>query len=224
LTTAQIVKQTYKLLRNNWSIYFHTRKVSVGWLDDSQCHPFEIKGKYFKGYLCHNGTWYDGGTMAKYFGCGSDTAAFARLIGSFGLKKLKDIKPFPTSGVFLLYGSKPSQVGLHRVINISGDLEYCPKTGVWASEFDKGWDHYQDTYHVAVGRHMLDKAPPKRVFASQSSSYYTWNPTSSSTTVGNSKPRFPMYASDVESNLWSKMDEESDDIPEYTTVDRNLLL
>ena len=225
LTPAQIVKQTYKLVRDGWSVYFHTRKVSVGWLDDDQCHPFEIRGKMFHGWLCHNGTWFDGGVMAKYFGCGSDTAAFARLIGQFGLKKLKEIKLFPTSGVFLLYGASPKNVGLHRVLNISGDLEYCPVTGVWASEFGQEWKHWDTTYHVATGRHMLDKAPPKRTASTVG--YYTggksctWEPSPQSKPT---QPRFNQYGSDVDSNLWSKYDEKDDDFGTgYTVVDRNLL-
>lgn len=218
LSVGQIVKQTYKLLRNDWSIYFHTRKVSVGWIDDNQCHPFEIKGKYFQGWMCHNGTWFDGGVMAKYFGCGSDTAAFARLIGQFGLKRLKDMKLFPTSGVFLLYGAKPREVGLHRVLNISGDLEYCPKTGIWASEFDRNWKHWNDTYNVASGRHMLDKAPAKKAYAA-------WSGTGSHCgyTPSTTKPRFEAWASDVDSSMWKKYDDDDDDIPNYTVVDRNLL-
>lgn len=227
LTPSQIVKQTYKLIRNGWSVYFHTRKVSVGWLDDDQCHPFEIRGKMFHGWMCHNGTWFDGGVMAKYFGCGSDTAAFARLIGQMGLKKLKEIKLFPSSGVFLLYGSNPKAVPLHRVLNISGDLEYCPKTGVWASEFDQTWEHWSDTYYVDAGRHMLDKAPPKRT---KLVGYYTggqscsWSTTTTTETKKPTKPRFEQYGSDVESNLWTKYDEKDDDFTTgYTVVDRNLL-
>ncbi len=223
LSVSQIVKQTYKLLRNDWSVYFHTRKVSIGWIDDNQCHPFEIKGKYFQGWLCHNGTWMDGGVMAKYFGCGSDTAAFARLIGQFGLKRLKDMKLFPSSGVFLLYGSKPKEIGLHRVLNIHGDLEYCPNTGIWASEFDKTWKHWTDTYNVATGRHMLDKAPPKKAYAGYyngSNCGYVASPTASTSTT----PRFKEWASDVESKLWSRYDDDhTEDIPDYTVIDRNLL-
>lgn len=239
LTVAQIVKQTYKLVRNDWSLYFHTRKVSVGWIDDEQCHPFEINGKAFKGWMCHNGTWSDGSVMAKYFNCGSDTAAFARLIGQFGLKKLKEMKLFPSSGVFLLYGGKPRETPLHRVLHIFGDLEYCPKTGVWASEFGDSWEHWGDTYSVEYGRHMLDKQPPKKIFKNTS----TWDSKKGWTTSSkgcefqsNTKPKYGMYASDVSSkdheDLFNHLrySDEDKDIPpveyvtnHYTNVDRNLL-
>lgn len=234
LTPNTIVKHTYRLIQDGWSLYFHTRKVSVGWIDDDQCHPFEIRGKAFKGWMCHNGTWGDGSVMAKYFGCGSDTAAFARLIGQFGLKKLKEIKLFPLSGVFLLYGNRPSEVPMHRVLHIWGDLEYCPHTGIWASEFPGEWKHWNDTYNVDYGRHMLNKTPPKRIAAAgwvNTPTGCTYRPASS---VGSSKPRYGMYASDMISkdheDLFSYKKYDDEDIPSqedvenhFTQVDRNLL-
>ena len=238
LSVAQIVKQTYKLMRSGWSIYFHTRKVSVGWLEDDQCHPFEIRGKAFKGWLCHNGTWSEGSVMAKYFECGSDTAALARLIGQFGLKKLKEMKLFPSAGVFLLYGSSPRDMPMHRVLHIFGDLEYCPKTGVWASNFDQSWEHWNDTYNVEYGRHMLNKQPPKKIFKSVSTySNGSWYNGSSKGCEfqAPTKPRYGVYASDIESGDHSDLFnaeqyEDEKDIPpveytknHFTQIDRNLL-
>lgn len=81
LNNERIVNETYKLIQRGWALYYHTRKISVGWSSDTQCHPFKISGPKFKGYLCHNGTWFEGSTFAKYFKCGSDTAALAKLIG-----------------------------------------------------------------------------------------------------------------------------------------------
>lgn len=215
LTNAQIVKQTYKLLRNGWNIYYHTRKVSVGWLDDSQCHPFEIRGKQFRGWLCHNGTWHDGSVMAKYFQVGSDTAALAKLIGQFGLKRLGEMKLFPTSGVFLLYGSHPSKQPMHRVLYLGGDLEYCPITGIWASELGQEWPHWNDTYYVATGRHMLEKPAPRKHVSTYQSGSKCYNP-----------PHVRNYASD--NSEWFRQAygyDKHDDIEglDYTVVDRNLL-
>ena len=227
LSNGQIVKQTYKLIRDGWSVYYHTRKVSVGWISDEQCHPFEIKGRMFKGYLCHNGTWYEGQTMAKYFGVGSDTAALAKLIGQFGLKNLKDRKLLPESGVFLLYGSTPTKQPMHRVLHISGDLEYCPVTGVWASEFGETWKHWNDTYYVEKGRHMLEKPAPKRAIQS------SWVQQGSSCSYKYVAPKTtPRYASDIDSNWFRRayQDEKDNEIDgldyvteDTTLVDRNLL-
>lgn len=228
LTNGSIVKQTYKLIRNGWSLYYHTRKVSVGWITDEQCHPFEIKGREFKGYLCHNGTWFEGQTMAKYFGVGSDTAALAKLIGMFGLKNLKERKLFPESGVFLLYGARPGKTPLHRVLYMGGDLEYCPTTGAWASEFGDNWKHWNDTYYVEKGRHMLEKPAPKRAVQS------TWVQGSNCSTYKYVPPATkPRYASDIESAWFRRAFEDEkyahvEDLDyvtekDSTIVSRNLL-
>lgn len=211
LTNAQIVKETYKLIRSGWSVYYHTRKISIGWSDDSQCHPFKINGRKFKGYLCHNGTWHDGGVMAKYFNVGSDTAAFAKLIGEFGLKALQERKLFPSSGIFLLYGSHPKGQPLHRVLNIGGDLEYCPKSGIWASEFHNEYKYWNDTYSVSTGRHMLEKPAPKKVIQ-----------TISPKTNGFVR----QYASDLDSSWFRKAYGSNNDIEMDGTdykISRNLL-
>lgn len=161
LENTTIVNQCYKLVRQGWALYYHTRKISVGWSDDKQCHPFRIKGPKFDGYLCHNGTWYEGSTLAKYFKCGSDTAALARLIGQFGVGELKARDLFPGSGVFLLYGAAPGETPTHKVIKVSGDLEYCAKSGIWASRFDNAWVYYRSVYEADEGSHMLSKPAPQ---------------------------------------------------------------
>lgn len=163
LQNDEIVNQCYKLVQQGWSMYYHTRKISVGWSDDNQCHPFKIQGPKFHGYLCHNGTWFEGSTLAKFFKCGSDTAALAKLIGQFGIEELKSRDLFPTSGVFLLYGAKPGETPTHKVIKVAGDLEYCNKTGVWASQFDTAWLYSRSVYDVDTGCHMLDKPAPRKI-------------------------------------------------------------
>jgi len=165
LNNERIVNETYKLIQRGWALYYHTRKISVGWSSDTQCHPFKISGPKFKGYLCHNGTWFEGSTFAKYFKCGSDTAALAKLIGTIGIQGLKDRELFPSSGVFLLYGAGPNETPTHKVIKVSGDLEYCNKTGIWASEFDNAWEYKNQCYKVAYGSHMLEKPAPSSIVA-----------------------------------------------------------
>jgi hypothetical protein len=209
LTNAQIVKETYKLIRSGWAVYYHTRKISVGWSDDAQCHPFKISGRKFKGYMCHNGTWIDGSVMAKYFNVGSDTAAFAKLIGEFGLKALQERKLFPHSGIFLLYGSHPKGQSLHRVLNIAGDLEYCPKSGIWASEFHAEYKYWNDTYRVMTGRHMLEKPAPRKLIQLPMQT----QPRNAT------KPR---YASDIESSWFRRAYGPPDYIEELDGTDHNI--
>lgn len=189
-----IAKEVAPLIKQGWSIYFHTRKISVGWSSDEQCHPFEIDGESHTGVMCHNGTWSEGATLAKYLDTGSDTATLAYLIGELGLEELDRRKLMPRSGIFLLYGGAPETTASHKVLNLGGSLEYCPETGVWASEFFQDWPHWKDTYTVKEGAHMLEKAPPKaprtKVIVSTSNHYYgrdyttyakpTWNKTEGS--------------------------------------------
>lgn len=166
LANKKIVNTIYPLIQQGWSVYYHTRKISIGWGCDAQCHPFEIDGDSFSGALCHNGTWMDGGTLAKYLQTGSDTATLAYLIGELGLDELEKRKLIPSSGVFLLYGAEPGETKQHKVLLQGGSLEYCPKSGVWSSEFFKDWPYYNDTYDVEKGRHMLEKQPPKAKYQS----------------------------------------------------------
>lgn len=163
LTSDDIVKKTWRLLRKGWSLYFHTRKISVGWSSDKQCHPHRIKGDKFVGWLCHNGTWNDGVPLANYLGCGSDTAALARCIGKFGIEGAEKRNLFPKSGVFLIYGSENGETSIHRVVKKSGDLQYCPKTGIWASEFDKDWPYWSQVYTSTIGKHLLCKPAPQYI-------------------------------------------------------------
>lgn len=159
----ELAKSCMALNRAGWHVYFHTRKTSIGFNHDDQCHPFKIDGPAWKGTLCHNGTWSDGGVLAKYFDVGSDTAAFARLIGEFGLEEIERRKLMPAMGIFLLYGAKPGETPTHHAIRMtsSSDLEYCPKTGIWASEFFKDWIGYKETFTVATGIQSLEKQPSK---------------------------------------------------------------
>lgn len=161
LDCCTIVAKVWKLIKNGWDVYFHTRKVSVGWKSDSQCHPFKIEGKRFSGWLCHNGTWRDGVPLANYLGCGSDTAALAKVIGKFGIEGAEKRDLFPSSGVFLIYGSENGETPIHRVIKKAGDLQYCPKTGIWASEFDKDWPYWSQVYTATAGKHLLCKPAPQ---------------------------------------------------------------
>lgn len=163
LDCCAIVGKVWKLIKNGWDVYFHTRKVSVGWKSDSQCHPFKIEGKRFNGWLCHNGTWRDGVPLANYLGCGSDTAALAKVIGKFGIEGAEKRDLFPSSGVFLIYGSENGETAIHRVIKKAGDLQYCPKTGIWASEFDKDWPYWSQVYTATAGKHLLCKPAPQYV-------------------------------------------------------------
>lgn len=163
LKNDEIVSVVYHLIRRGWSVYYHTRKISVGWSEDRQCHPFKITGKQFNGYLCHNGTWSNGTVLASYLGVGSDTAALAKVIGKFGINEAEKLGLFPSSGVFLVYGNEPGKHGIHRVIKKYGDLKYCKRTGIWASEFPSDWSGYHNTYTVTNGSHMLDQPAPKYV-------------------------------------------------------------
>jgi len=171
LSNGRIVREVYPLIKAGWSVYYHTRKVSVGWLSDEQCHPFAISGRKFKGTLVHNGTWFDGHVLAKFLGVGSDTAALAKSIGMFGIDELEKRELFPKSGVFLLFGGHPTETPTHRVLKLSGDLEYCPTTGAWASEFCAGW--VGKTYNVENGRHSLEKPAPKEFTPTPISSKYS---------------------------------------------------
>lgn len=164
LSCEIMAKEIHALKNQGWSIYFHTRKVSVGWHSDAQCHPFKIEGQEWHGTLCHNGTWMDGSVLAKYLNTGSDTATMAYLIGELGLETMDQRKLMPKSGVFLLYGGKPGETPTHNVLHLGGSLEYCPKTGVWASEFFKDWPHYHETIYVEEGSHSLEKPAPQRTF------------------------------------------------------------
>lgn len=166
MSCEQIAAEAHALNRQGNAIYFHTRKISVGWSSNDQCHPFKIDGPSFEGALCHNGTWSEGGTLAKYLCTGSDTATLAHLVGEIGFKELESRKLMPKSGIFLVYGGIPGQVKNHMVLNLGGSLEYCPKTGVWASEFFKDWPAYSETYRVEEGSHLLEKPAPKAKFAS----------------------------------------------------------
>jgi hypothetical protein len=163
LDNDAIVVKTWKLIKKGWSLYYHTRKISVGWSSDKQCHPHLIKGEKFNGWLCHNGTWNDGVPLANYFNCGSDTAALARCIGKFGIEGAEKRNLFPKSGVFLIYGSENGESPIHRVVKKSGDLQYCPKTGIWASEFDKDWPYWSQVYTATVGKHLLCKPAPQYI-------------------------------------------------------------
>jgi len=164
MSCEQIAKEAHALNRQGNAIYFHTRKISVGWSSNEQCHPFKIQGAAFEGALCHNGTWSEGGTLAKYLLTGSDTATLAYLVGQIGFEELDKRKLMPKSGIFLVFGGKPGDAKIHSVLNLGGSLEYCPATGVWASEFFKDWPGYANTYRVEEGAHMLDKPAPKAKF------------------------------------------------------------
>lgn len=163
LSNDEIVAKTWKLIKKGWSLYYHTRKISVGWSSDKQCHPHRIKGDKFVGWLCHNGTWHDGVPLANYLGCGSDTAALARCIGKFGIEGAEKRNLFPKSGIFLIYGSENGETPIHRVIKKAGNLEYCPKTEIWASEFDKDWGWWSQTYTSTIGKHLLCKPAPQYI-------------------------------------------------------------
>lgn len=158
-----IAKQAATLNKQGYSIFFHTRKISIGWSSDEQCHPFQIKGPEFDGVLCHNGTWREGGILAKYLGTGSDTATFAHLIGQIGIDQIEQRELMPTSGVFLLHGGKPGESKTDNVLHLGGSLEYCGKTGIWASEFFREWPHYNETYKVSPGAHILNKPAPAKI-------------------------------------------------------------
>lgn len=229
LNNETIANENYKLIRQGWAMYYHTRKISVGWADDNQCHPFEIKGPKFRGYLCHNGTWADGGVLARYFKCGSDTAALAKLLGKFTVEELKAMDLFPHSGVFLIYGAKPGETPTHKVIKQSGDLAYCGKSKVWASEFDNDWVYTRSTYKVDNGQYMLEKpAPFPEPIVKKSS-----NPSVIGKRIQSSKEIAEQYAlnpwKDKVSPMWMKdryytQDwEELDQQIDSTYVDRNLL-
>lgn len=156
LENTDIVKKTYPTIRKGGSLIWHTRKVSVGWVSDSQCHPHQIRGRKARGHLVHNGTWYDGATLAGYLGCGSDTAALARVIGKFGVKGAENRGLFPKSGIFLL-----ELDGELRAIKKGGDLYYCPKSGVFASDFPFWWVGANEAWEVATGSHSLLSPPPE---------------------------------------------------------------
>lgn len=156
LSTKMVVKDVYRPIRGGHGLIYHTRKVSVGWLSDDQCHPHVVGGRKARGYLVHNGTWYDGVAIANYLGCGSDTAALARVLGKFGMEGAEDRGLFPKSGVFLLHLN-----GELRAIKKGGDLRYCPRTGIFASSFPLWWGG--GDYEVATGSHSLLSPPPEEV-------------------------------------------------------------
>jgi len=142
-------------IQNKGYAIWHTRKISVGWSADGQCHPFRADGRGWKGYLAHNGTWSSGAVLAEYLRVGSDTAALARCLGKFGLAKCEERGLFPSSGVFLLGGDD----GDCRAIKRSGDLQFDPETGIVASSFPARG--YPLAWDVATGSHRLGKPMPK---------------------------------------------------------------
>ena len=154
LSCRDIVRDTYNEIRRGASMIFHTRKVSVGWLSDEQCHPHRIGGKY-KGHIAHNGTWGDGAAIAAYLGCGSDSIALARCVGKYGIRGAEIRGLFPRTGVFLV-----ELDGDLRAIKKSGDLVYHTETGIFASDVPI-WMH--GAVDVAAGSHSLLAAPPEEV-------------------------------------------------------------
>lgn len=165
LSARQAAHDVHRLKRQGYHCYFHTRKVSVGWLSDSQCHPHEVSGPAWDGYLCHNGTWSDGAPLARYLRVGSDTAALAHLLGRHDIDDLEKRRLFPVSGVFLLTGTPRGESSVvHRVLKLSGDLWYCPDSSIWASDFPLEWDANKpglSVFEVQTGRHNLLKVAPK---------------------------------------------------------------
>lgn len=223
LDNKAILNDAYKLIRRGWSMYYHTRKISVGWADDAQCHPFKVKGPKYDGYLCHNGTWYDGAVMAKYFKCGSDTSALAKLLGKFDINDLQHRELFPKGGVFLLYGARPGHTPVHRVIKLSGDLQYCTKSRIWASQFDKSWVYYGQEYNVEDGSHMLEKPAPKSTYIAPVRYVATKFSTSKRKAVqakSFSDKTSPMWLRD---SYYLQDFDEVDKVTDSTFVDRNLL-
>lgn len=162
LSAADMVDDIITHQKKGNHTIWHTRKVSVGWVDDSQCHPFEIKGRKMRGVLAHNGTWRDGAVLAHWLGCGSDTAALARMLGKFGAAQLLADYIFPSSGVFLIADTTEPGEPEFRAIHKYGDLEYCQKTGIYASEFSLSWQWWNQTYSVREGTHNLLFAPSRK--------------------------------------------------------------
>lgn len=156
LASGDIVKRANPWIRKGASLIWHTRKVSVGWVADEQCHPHVVRGKKSNGHLVHNGTWWDGSVLASYLGCGSDTAALAKVIGKFGVKGAESRGLFPRTGVFLM-----ELDGELRAIKKGGDLYYCPRTGIFASDFPHWWRGFDDCWEVDTGSHSLLAPPPK---------------------------------------------------------------
>lgn len=205
LTCESIVDDVFTYIKAGHSVYFHTRKVSIGWKSDHQCHPFKMDGFYFRGVLCHNGTWGDGGVLAKYFKTGSDTATLAHMIGKMGIRGLKKQQLWPKSGVFLIHGCKPGNIPRNKVHLISGDLQYCPISKIWASEFPTSWDNYNETYDVKEGIHDLDIEAPKYVFQQpikKSTAFYP--PTKiRSTGYENWEPKWDQRDSKFDERAWN---------------------
>jgi len=112
----------------------------------------------------------------------------------------------------LLYGSNGKDQPMHRVIYLSGDLEYCPQTGVWASEFHEEWKHWNDTYRVETGRHMLEKPAPKKVVQHFGAS-------KGKSCEFKSQPR---YASDIDSSWFRRAYGPPDYIEELDGTDHNI--
>lgn len=182
-----MAEEIHGIMENGWHIYFHTRKTSIGSTTDNQCHPFRVKGPAWDGTLCHNGTWSDGGILARYFGCGSDTAAFAQLIGELGLEEIEKRGLMPKSGIWLLYGGKPGETKkTHTVLKIAGSLEYCPKSKIYASQFFNDWDGWAGTYNVKTGVHNLENVPERATYTTTSytNGYSGYNHRSNNNSIG----------------------------------------
>jgi hypothetical protein len=149
----------YRVINSGGKVLYHSRKVSVGWLDDSQCHPHRINGRKFSGWLTHNGTWHDGVAIATYLGLGSDTQALARVIGKFGLDESRKAGLFPSRGAFFLV----SDNGDVRVIVANGDMVWSDDNGhrIWSSEPVSMSS--MDWKNVANGDYHLHEVPTVKV-------------------------------------------------------------
>lgn len=167
---AKLAREAYECGRAGGVWVYHTRRVSVGWVEDSQCHPHRASGRKFRGWIVHNGTWTTGRDLAVYLGLGSDSQALARVLGKFGIDGARAVSLFPTGGVVVC--AEDAHPELRVIVNRNADMGFgygnhaAGLPLVWASE---QVSIQIDAHDVRDGDHISSVAPPKHRQASKES-------------------------------------------------------
>lgn len=180
-------------------VMYHSRKASVGEMDDDNTQPFVTipAGKDKESFLlCHNGTWTShtdykkillmlGKLTVAQYQCWSDTHFMAWLISTQGEDRLD----LPSSGVWLQMFADGHAIAHVR----SGDFQAFKlgKKWIYASEFPKEgypkvWDFKSDSkiwMHPDKGFKVLEGAKPEYKenwnYSGTSNYYYkneAWDP------------------------------------------------
>lgn len=156
LEAKNLAKKCRQLTQKGFGVLFHARRASAGGVSDALCHPFVVDGPAWAGVLCHNGHDVEFAAVARWLSARkdrpfSDTAAYAYALGLYGWKDVAS-KVGDLDGVILALGVDK---GLWARSSGWGDLHYCPKFGIWASQLPE----WLGGYSVGDGVHKLDSVP-----------------------------------------------------------------